>query len=133
MKISFCVRASLQDRYSSLQKPFQRKHALLATAIDLLKTLDFLDDSARQEIMFAGKEPLAPPQAWRRKELIVKEIKKTFLPKAKQLLGDESNQGKGHEEICEMLVQSMYVSSLLYDSGTGLCFSFCRCLTPLHC
>ena len=113
--LSVYVRDSLKDRYSSFRKPFQQKYALLATAIDLLKTLDFLDDSARQEIMFAGKEPLAPHQAWRRKGLITKEMNQTFLPKAKELMGDEDNQERSHDEICEMLLQSMYVSCLLYQ------------------
>ena len=57
---------SLADQYSSL-KPFQRKWALVATAIELLKTLDFLNDYQRQEIMFrtgTSKEQLPPVLAW---------------------------------------------------------------------
>ena len=107
---------SLKDRYSSL-KPFHRKYALLATAIDLLETLDFLNDSARHDIMLrdnASKEQLAPVQAWRRMKLINKEIDENILPKAKELLEeDEGNQGKSHGAMCEMLLQIMYVSSLL--------------------
>lgn len=57
---------SLKDQYSSL-KPFQRKWALVATAVELLKSLDFLNDYQRQEIMFrtgTSKEQLPPVLAW---------------------------------------------------------------------
>ena len=57
---------SLVGRYGKL-RPFQRKWALLATAVDLLNTLDFLNDYQKQEIMFrtnSSKEPLAPELAW---------------------------------------------------------------------
>ena len=42
-------------------------------------------------------------------------MNQTFLPKAKELLGDEDSQERSHDEICEMLLQSMYVSCLLYQ------------------
>ena len=100
----------LKDRYSCL-KPFQQKFALLATASDLLETFDFLDDAARQEIMNAGKDALKPVQAWRRMKSITKELDGNFLPKAKVLLEDEGNQGKSHDEICEMLLQRSYEES----------------------
>jgi hypothetical protein len=48
-------------------KPFQRKWALVATAVELLKSLDFLNDYQRQEIMFrtgTSKEQLPPVLAW---------------------------------------------------------------------
>ena len=98
------------QRYPQL-KPFQKKLALLATAVDLLKTLDFLDDDQRQEIMLctkASKEPLAPGAAWRRMNLISAKISKNILPKGKELIENDDNSGKRHEEICELLLQSMY-------------------------
>lgn len=120
-----CMRRSLQtvalyeanrcltNRYSTL-RPFQRKSALMATATDLLNTLDFLNDYHRQEIMFrtqASKEPLEPDLAWRRMKQISREINQTILPKAKKFIKNEDNREKSHNEICEMLLQSMYEES----------------------
>lgn len=100
----------LNTRYASL-RPFQRKHALLATAVDLLKALDFLNEYHVQEIMFrtnASKEPLAPDLAWRRMKLISREINQTVLPKAKDIVENDENREKSHDEICEMILQAMY-------------------------
>jgi len=73
-----CMRRSLQSivlyeadrilggRYQEL-RPFQRKFVLLATAVDLLGTLNFLDSDERKEIMFrtnSSQEPLEPEMAW---------------------------------------------------------------------
>ena len=63
---AYARRYSLKDQYASL-KPFQRKWALVATSVELLKTLDFLNDYQRQEIMFrtgTSKEQLPPVLAW---------------------------------------------------------------------
>lgn len=100
----------LKHRYSSL-RPFQRKYALLATTIDLLGTLDFLNDYQRQEIMFrtnASKEPLTMDLAWRRMKLIQREVNQAIIPKAKELVEDEGNSNKSHDEFCALLLQSMY-------------------------
>eukprot|EP00585_Thalassiosira_rotula_P007443 CAMPEP_0196139714 /NCGR_PEP_ID=MMETSP0910-20130528/6886_1 /TAXON_ID=49265 /ORGANISM="Thalassiosira rotula, Strain GSO102" /LENGTH=383 /DNA_ID=CAMNT_0041400471 /DNA_START=446 /DNA_END=1597 /DNA_ORIENTATION=+ len=100
----------LKNRYSQL-RPFQKKYALFATAVDLLSTLDFLNEYHRQEIMFrtnASKEPLAPDLAWRRMKLITREINQTILPKAKALLEDDANKEKSHDVICEILLQNMF-------------------------
>ena len=62
----------------------------------------------------SSKEPLAPDMAWRRMKLITREVNQTVLPKATELLQieflDDDSRGKSHDEICEMLLQSMYVS-----------------------
>ena len=103
----------MKDRYAKL-RPFQRKFALLATANDILQSLDFLNDYTRQEIMFrtnASKEPLSPELAWRRMKIIERDIEQTILPTAKEVVEDVENSGKSHDEICEMMLQSMYVSS----------------------
>lgn len=100
----------LKHRYPQL-RPFQKKYALFATAVDLLSTLDFLNDYHRQEIMFrtnASKEPLAPDLAWRRMKLITREIKQTIIPKAEELIANGDNKDKSHEEFCELLLQKMY-------------------------
>ena len=94
------------------------KFALFATAVDLLETLDFLDYYDRQEIMFrrkALKDPLTPDVAWRRMKMISGEINEKILPKAKELIEDDDNSEKSHEEICALLLQSMYVSYFLFE------------------
>jgi len=104
---------TLTHRYPQL-RPFQKKWALFATAVELLRTLDFLNYYQRQEIMFrtnASKEPLAPDLAWRRMKLITREINSTILPKAKELIENDDNSEKTHEEICTLLLQSMYEES----------------------
>jgi len=102
------------------------KSALLSTATDLLKTLDFLDDDQRQEIMFRNKssrEPLGPGMAWKRMKKISQDIDETILPKARELIEDfgsssnNGNNGKNHEEVCEMLLQSMFEE----QNGTSQC------------
>lgn len=120
-----CMRRSLQtvalyeanrcltNRYSTL-RPFQRKIALIATAIDLIKSLDFLDDYHCQEIMFrtqASREPLDAHSAWKRMRQISREINETILPKAKEVIENEDNMEKSHDEICDALLQSMFEES----------------------
>lgn len=135
---SFCHLSSLKDRYSSL-KPFHQKYALLATATDLLETFDFLDESDKEEVMMfqgnARKGALGPVLAWRRMKSITKDLDQTFLPKAKVLLEDEVDHEKSHDEICEMLLQSLHVSYLLcisrYQRLIFCAFPF-LCLTNVH-
>ena len=108
---------SLTNRYSTL-RPFQRKSALIATATDLINSLDFLNDYHRQEIMFrtqASREPLDSHLAWRRMKQISREINETILPKAKEVIENEDNMEKSHDEICDALLQSMFVSSFNLD------------------
>lgn len=126
-----CMRRSLQSialyeadrcltaRYPDM-RPFQRKYALLATAVDLLKTVDFLNDYHRQEIMFrtnASKENLAPELAWRRMKLISREINQTIMPKARELVKKDENSEKSHAEICSMLLQVMYDETTEHKSS----------------
>lgn len=102
---------SLKHLYPQL-RPFQKKHALYATAVDLLSTLDFLTENHEQEIMFrtnASKDLLTPQLAWRKMKMAAREIKQTILPKAKEVMEtDASNKGKSHEEFCELLLQTMF-------------------------
>lgn len=84
----------------------------------LLKTLDFLNDYHRSEVMFRtnqSKEPLAPDLAWRRMKRITSEIHNTIVPKVRELLEKEENRGKSHDEICALLLQSIYEE----NSGTS--------------
>ncbi|KAL3764267.1 hypothetical protein ACHAWU_004079 [Discostella pseudostelligera] len=95
-----------------VMKPFQRKWALVATAIELLKSLDFLNDYQRQEIMFrtgTSKEQLPPVLAWRRMKLIAREISQTILPNAQKLV--EEGPTRSHDEICELLLEMDFAES----------------------
>jgi len=103
----------LTYRYPQL-RPFQKKLALFTKAVELLGTLDFLNYYQRQEIMFrtkTSKEPLSPILAWKRMKIISREIHSTILPRAKELIGNDDNSEKSHEEICALLLQSMYEES----------------------
>ena len=58
----------------------------------------------------ASKEQMPPDLAWKRMKLITREMNQTILPKAKALIEQDDNSEKTHDEICDMLLQSMYVS-----------------------
>ncbi|KAL3821684.1 hypothetical protein ACHAXA_003242, partial [Cyclostephanos tholiformis] len=127
----------LLNRYTKL-RPFQRKWALLATAVDLLKTLDFLNDYQRQEIMFrtnSSKEPLAPDLAWRRMKLITREIGQTILPQAEELI--KNNKDKSHDEICALLLQKQFDDSkessktVVQDGSLVSCHEFPKPYSPM--
>jgi len=97
----------LVDRYSSL-RPFQRKIALVSTAVDLIATLDFISETNQAEAMYRtqrSKEPLAPDLAWRRMKLIEREVKNSILPKVKEMEGAED---MSHEKICHEYLQNKY-------------------------
>lgn len=124
MLLSLCRSDSLKGRYPQL-RPFQKKYALITTTVDLLNTLDFLNDYHRQEIMFrtnASKEPLGPDLAWRRMKLLTREINQTILPKAKEMIENDENSEKSHDEICALVLQRMFVSSfrLIDKAGCSL-------------
>ena len=53
---------------------------------------------------------MPPDLAWKRMKLITREMNQTILPKAKALIEQDDNSEKTHDEICDMLLQSMYVS-----------------------
>lgn len=113
LQVLTVVARSLATRYKQL-KPFQRKFAVYATAVELLKTLDFLNVYQRQEIMFrtnSSKDTLAPDLAWRRMKLIEREIKMHILPKVKEVLEDDDNKNKSHDDVCDIVLQKMYEES----------------------
>jgi len=105
---------SLEFRYSQL-RPFQKKFALFATAVEMLKSLDYLTFVQRQEILFrtiSSKEPLEPDLAWRRMKLITREISTSILTaEYKEVIESDQNKDKSHDEICDILLQMMYDES----------------------
>jgi hypothetical protein len=73
----------------------------------------------------ASKEQLPPDLAWKRMKLITREVNQTILPKAKALIEQDNNSEKSHDEICDMLLQSMYVSLCILTKAfvfRGHCF-----------
>jgi len=104
----------LEFRYSQL-RPFQKKFALFATAVEMLKSLDYLTFVQRQEILFrtiSSKEPLEPDLAWRRMKLITREISTSILTaEYKEVIESDQNKDKSHDEICDILLQMMYDES----------------------
>lgn len=104
---------SLESRYAQL-RPFQRKYALVATAVELLKTLDFLDYYQRQEVMYrtiASREPISAELAWKRMKVLARDIGATIVPRARDLLARDEGLGRTHDEMCDALLQAMYDES----------------------
>ena len=98
----------LQGSYGRM-KVFQKKASLLSCAIDIVKTLTFLPEYARDEIMYrtaSGKQMLSVDLAWRRMKQIDREIRRSIIPKIKELM----DPARSHEEVCQSYLQSEYVS-----------------------
>lgn len=86
---------------------FQKKAALLSCAIDIVKTLTFLPDFGRDEIMYrtaSGKQQLSVDLAWRRMKQIDREIRRAIVPKIKELMAPSQSHG----EVCQNYLQSEY-------------------------
>mmetsp|Transcript_16369 Transcript_16369/g.37875 ORF Transcript_16369/g.37875 Transcript_16369/m.37875 type:complete len:354 (+) Transcript_16369:371-1432(+) len=103
----------LASKYSGL-RPFQRKFALLAATKDILGTLEWLNPSEREEVMYrtnSSKDDLPPDLAWRRMKVVSREIASTILPKAQELLGELGDNAISHNDFCDLLLQRMYEES----------------------
>jgi len=104
----------LEARYSQL-RPFQKKYALFATAVELLKSLDYLTFVQRQAILFrtkSSREPLEPNLAWNRMKPIAREIGTSILTAGyREVIESDENKDKSHDEICDLLLQKMYDES----------------------
>jgi hypothetical protein len=77
----------------------------------LIDSLDFLLEHHKAEILWrtaTSKEQLQPDFAWKRMKLIEKEMEGIANSKIKPFLG----RGRAHEESCDLLVQSLFVSCM---------------------
>jgi len=108
---------SLESQYAKL-RPFQRKYALYATAVELLKTLDFLDYYQRQEVMFrtiASREPTPVDVTWKRMRVLEREVASAVLPRVRAVLAADAAEGTGrertHDELCAAVLQLAYDES----------------------
>lgn len=96
----------LKPKLPSL-KIFQRKAAFLEQARTLLRTLDFIADDLKSEVMWrtgTSREQLTPEAAWKRFKLIERELRK-FEVQIKPYM-----EGNSHAEACDLLVQELSVS-----------------------
>lgn len=88
-------------------RPFQRKLAMMDQIHALVHSLDFLYPHQRQEILWrtaTSKEPISPEIAWKRQQLITKELQKL----SEQILPFLS-PGRTHEESVDLLEQNLFV------------------------
>jgi hypothetical protein len=109
--ILYEAKRCIAPRFASL-RPFQRKVAFMDQAHALIESLDFLFDHHKEEILWrtaTSKEQLQPDFAWKRMKLIEKEMESIASTKIKPFLG----RGRAHEESCDLLVQSLYVSFIV--------------------
>ena len=55
-------------------------------------------------------------------KLLTREITQTILPKAKEMIENDENSEKSHDEICALVLQRMFVSSfrLIDKAGCSL-------------
>ena len=108
--ILFEARRCVEPRLSSL-RPFQRKLAFMDQALALIDSLDFLYPQQKEEILWrtaTSKEALSPDIAWKRQQLIGKELKRLA-----ELVRPFVGKGRSHEESCDLLEQHLFVSLFL--------------------
>lgn len=95
---------SLLPRFPSM-RPFERKIALITTAIDLIYTLDFLTEEQKAGIVtLTVKNDTKPCIVKIVNANRDKLIREQFLPDIEKLLSEE----KSHEEICDEFIQMKY-------------------------
>lgn len=118
----------IAPRLASL-RPFQRKVAFVDQAHALVESLDFLLEHHKHEILWrtaTSKEHLTQDLGWKRLKLIEKELSIVLATKAKEFCA----RGRSHEEVCDMIVQSLFVSS---ESVAVVCpLILVWCLTISH-
>jgi len=114
--ILYEAKRCVAPRLSSL-RPFQRKLAFIDQAHALVDTLDFLFPHQKQEILWrtaTSKEALNADMAWKRERLVERELA-NLSKEIKPFLG----RGRSHQECCDMLVQMLFVSTVLYSTTLG--------------
>jgi hypothetical protein len=89
-------------------RPFQRRYAFMDQALALLASLDFVPPQHKEEIMWrtmSSKEALSPDVAWKRAQLIDRELKDLG-----ELIKPFCTPERTHEQACNTLVRDLYVS-----------------------
>ena len=91
-------------------RPYQRKIAILSTAMDLIFTLDFLTEEDKSHIISMtprkneNAKPIIARIAFNRGQGLEGEIKKKILEGVEGLIGE----GKGHGDVCGEFVQNLF-------------------------
>ena len=119
----------LLPRFPSM-RPFERKIALITTAIDLIYTLDFLTEEQKAGIVtLTVKNDTKPCIVKIVNANRDKLIREQFLPDIEKLLSEE----KSHEEICDELVQMKYEVRTCKSDSLGNAYGsygsllYCKC------
>ena len=105
--ILYEAKRAIEPRLRSL-RPYQRKAAFMEQCSFLLESLDFVFANQKQEIMWrtmTSRVPLDGTVAWTRLKSINKELK-TLSELAKPFIA----HGRSHNEVVDLLVQSLFVS-----------------------
>ncbi|KAL3775987.1 hypothetical protein ACHAWO_003952 [Cyclotella atomus] len=91
-------------------RPFQRKIAILHTALDLIYTLDFISDEDKSRIVSLAPKnkpdakPIIARMALHRAEGLETEIQNKILGGIEKLMGEEMT----HDEVCDAYVQNLF-------------------------
>ncbi|EED89660.1 predicted protein [Thalassiosira pseudonana CCMP1335] len=89
-------------------KPFQRKIAVLSTALDIIQTLDFLTDEQKTHLSTMTRKndtkPVIAKMAFNRAHKLENEVKTCIIPDIEKLLGE----GKSHDQICDEFLQMRF-------------------------
>ena len=89
-------------------RPFQRRSAHIDQMLALLESLTFVLPHQKEEVLWrtaSSKEPLTPEIAWKRAKSIDNELEKISKAVKPFIVA-----GKTHNEIVDMLVQSLFES-----------------------
>jgi hypothetical protein len=106
--------SSAQKSELAITRNFQRKITVLTSAIDLIYTLDFLTNDEKGRLVSMTQKvkkdakPIIARIAFHRAELLEKEVHFKILFHAEKLM----REGKTHDQFCDELVQSLYVSDV---------------------
>mmetsp|Transcript_5517 Transcript_5517/g.11281 ORF Transcript_5517/g.11281 Transcript_5517/m.11281 type:complete len:522 (+) Transcript_5517:315-1880(+) len=108
--------AAKNDNAKSM-RPFQRKIALLAIAMDLIYSLDFLSESEKLEIIGKTRKegtkvdskPVLAKLAFHRGDTLQKEVEAKFIPMMKKFMNETGQDVmQSHEELCNAFCQNKY-------------------------
>lgn len=119
--------SSNNEKWPSM-RPFQRKMAILYTALDLIYTLDFISDEDKARIISmtpknkVNAKPIIARMAFNRAQGLEREIGNKILNGVEKLLvwGEKS-----HDQVCSAFVQNLFVSNVfVVDLVLGVNFHF---------
>lgn len=108
--------AAKNDNTKSM-RPFQRKIAILAIAMDLIYSFDFLSESEKLEIIGKTRKegtkvdskPMLAKLAFHRGDTLQKEVEAKFIPMMKKFMNETGQDVmQSHEELCNAFCQNKF-------------------------